>query len=104
MEKTATTFASFSEFYPFYLNEHRDRNCRRLHFVGTTLVIATAIYALFSGHYLAFLLLPVFGYSFAWVGHFYFEKNCPATFEHPFYSLMGDFVMYRDVWLGRVKL
>jgi hypothetical protein len=46
--------------------------------------------------------MPVAGYSFAWVGHFFFEKNRPATFQHPFYSLLGDFVMYRDMVLGRV--
>ena len=104
MGKTAGQFHSFHEFYPLYLNEHANRQCRRLHFAGTTLVIATIIYVLFSGDVAALWLVPLFGYGFAWAGHFFFEKNRPATFRHPFYSLAGDFVMYRDVWLGRVQL
>jgi len=104
METAAAAFHSFSQFYPYYLGEHPDQTCRRLHFAGTSLVIATAIYAIVSGHYAALWLMPVFGYGFAWVGHFFFEKNRPATFKHPLYSLMGDFVMYRDIWLGRVKI
>lgn len=104
MEKPIPQFASFSQFYPFYLGEHTDRTCRRLHFAGTSLVIATVVYALLSRHYAVLWLVPVFGYGFAWVGHFFFEKNRPATFKHPLYSLLGDFVMYKDVWLGNVKL
>lgn len=104
MKEAVPQFASFSQFYPFYLGEHTDRTCRRLHFVGTSLVIATVVYALLSRHYALLWLVPVFGYGFAWVGHFFFEKNRPATFKHPLYSLLGDFVMYKDVWLGNVKL
>ncbi|MGM0564588.1 MAG: Mpo1-like protein [Pseudomonadota bacterium] len=96
-------FASFKEFYPYYLQEHSDRVCRRLHFVGTTGVLAILAYALITTTWWMLWLLPVFGYGFAWVGHFFFEHNRPATFKHPFYSLMGDFVMYRDMWLGRVS-
>lgn len=104
MEKAITHFDSFNQFYPFYLGEHANRTCRRLHFIGTSLVIATIVFALLTRHYATLWLVPVFGYGFAWVGHFYFEKNRPATFKHPFYSLLGDFVMYKDVWLGNVKL
>lgn len=99
-----TSFASFAEFYPFYLGEHTDRTCRRLHFIGTTLVLATALSALVTAHWSWLWLLPLFGYGFAWVGHFFFEKNRPATFQHPLYSLMGDFLMYRDIWIGRVTI
>jgi hypothetical protein len=97
-------FESFAQFYPFYLGEHADRSCRRLHFIGTSLVIATAVSAIVTGNWTWLLILPVFGYGFAWVGHFFFEKNRPATFKYPLYSLLGDFVMYRDIWIGRVKL
>ena len=103
MEKAAS-YGSFNEFYPFYLSEHADRTCRRLHFAGTSLVILIALSALLSGRYGLLWLLPVVGYGCAWVGHFYFEKNRPATFKYPFYSLMGDFVMYKDIWSGRIKL
>lgn len=104
MEKTVPVYASFSEFYPFYLGEHADRTCRRLHFIGTSLVILTALCAVATQHFAWLWLLPVFGYGFAWVGHFFFEKNRPATFKYPFYSLMGDFVMYKDIWAGKIKL
>jgi hypothetical protein len=104
MGKTAGDYASFREFYPFYLGEHRDRMDRRLHFAGTTLVIATLAYALTTAQFGYLLLLPLFGYGFAWAGHFFFEKNRPATFKYPFYSLIGDFVMYKDIWTGKLKL
>jgi hypothetical protein len=103
MEKTAG-FGSFNEFYPFYLSEHADRTCRRLHFAGTSLVILVAATAVLSRRYGLLWLLPVVGYGFAWVGHFYFEKNRPATFKYPFYSLFGDFVMYKDIWSGKIRL
>lgn len=96
-------YQSFAEFYPYYLQEHSDSTCRRLHFAGTTLVIAVIIGVLLSGQWVWLWALPVLGYGFAWVGHFFFEKNRPATFKHPLYSLAGDFVMYKDMWLGRVK-
>jgi hypothetical protein len=97
-------FASFREFYPFYLAEHADVRCRRLHFAGTTLVIATAVFALVSGHLAALALAPVFGYGCAWVGHFCFEHNRPATFKAPLYSLFGDWVMYAQMISGRIRL
>jgi len=97
-------FASFREFYPFYLSEHRDRRCRRLHFAGSTLVLLIVLLALASGRAAWLWLAPVAGYGCAWVGHFAYEKNRPATFRHPLYSLMGDWVMYWQVLRGRVKL
>lgn len=103
MDISRHRFTSFAEFYPFYLAEHRDSSCRRLHFVGTSLVIALLAYTLASGVWWLLLAVPVAGYAFAWIGHFMFEKNRPATFQHPFYSLLGDFVMYRDMLLGKVQ-
>ena len=95
-------FNSFAEFYPYYLSEHSNSTCRRLHFIGTTLVIFILALTIGRGAWMLLWVLPVAGYSFAWIGHFFFEKNRPATFQHPFYSLLGDFVMYRDMILGRV--
>lgn len=103
MNRTAQ-FRSFAEFYPYYLGEHSNPTCRRLHFVGTSLVIALMAYTIGSGKWLLLLALPVFGYGFAWVGHFFFERNRPATFTHPLYSLIGDFVMFRDILLGKISL
>lgn len=96
-------FKSFSEFYPYYLDEHKDRNCRRLHFVGSALVLLVLATAVVTQAWLWLLALPVIGYGFAWVGHFVFEKNRPATFKHPLYSLMGDWVMFRDMLIGRIR-
>lgn len=95
-------FNSFAEFYPYYLSEHSNSTCRRLHFIGTTLVIFILALTIGRGAWMLLWALPLAGYTFAWVGHFFFEKNRPATFQHPFYSLLGDFVMYRDMILGRV--
>lgn len=97
-------FNSFSEFYPFYLSEHQDRVNRRLHFVGSTLVIGLVLFALVTQQWLWLAAVPLAGYGFAWFGHFFFEKNKPATFNHPMYSLMGDWVMYKDILTGKVKL
>ena len=99
---TQQTFNSFSEFYPFYLSEHADRTSRRLHVIGTGIVITLLIAALLTQNGWLLLAVPVAGYGFAWVGHFFFEKNKPATFQHPLYSLMGDFVMFKDVLRGRI--
>jgi hypothetical protein len=96
--------ASFREFYAFYLSEHKNRNCRRLHFVGTALVLATLIAALILRDARWLWLAPLFGYGFAWVGHYVFEKNRPATFKHPLYSFIGDWVMFADVLRGRVSI
>lgn len=100
--KAGSSFKNFAEFYPYYLSEHADRTCRRLHFVGTTLVIAMTLLAVLKGPLWLLFLVPVAGYGFAWLGHFVFEKNRPATFQHPFYSLWGDFVMYKDMLTGKI--
>jgi hypothetical protein len=95
-------YRSFADFYPHYLAEHSKRTTRRLHFAGTLLVILTLLYALATQRWLLLALMPVFGYGFAWVGHFAFEKNRPATFKHPLYSLAGDFLMFKDMLTGRI--
>jgi len=97
-------FTSFAEFYPYYLAEHSNRNCRRLHFVGSLLVLAVIGYAIVARNPWALLAIPLIGYGFAWVGHFVFEKNKPATFKYPAWSLAGDWVMFKDILIGRVKI
>lgn len=95
-------YTSFAEFYPFYLTQHGDRANRRLHFCGTTLVLAITLAALITGHWTLFWAVPLAGYGFAWVGHFFIEKNRPATFTYPIYSLMGDFVMFWEMLTGKI--
>lgn len=96
-------FARFADFYPFYLSEHGNRTCRRLHFVGTSLSLCclAALLVTLNPWWLPAAL--VCGYSFAWIGHFVFEKNRPATFKYPFYSFAGDWVMYAQIWSGKIK-
>lgn len=95
-------YQSFRDFYPSYLAEHANPICRRLHFVGTALVLLVGAAALITREWLWLLAVPVLGYGFAWVGHLVFERNRPATFRHPLYSLAGDFVMFRDMLMRRV--
>lgn len=101
--ETSQRFSSFAEFYPYYLQEHSNATCRRLHYVGSLLVLAIIAYAVMTQQWLWLLAIPLVGYGFAWVGHFVFEKNRPATFDYPFYSLMGDWVMLKDALTGRIK-
>lgn len=96
-------FSSFREFYPHYLIEHADARCRRMHFIGSWLVLVALVLALIHSWWWL-VAMPAFGYGFAWIGHFAFEKNRPATFTHPLYSLMGDWVMFADILRGRVRI
>jgi hypothetical protein len=97
-------FKTFAEFYPFYLGEHQNRTCRRLHFLGSTLSLVCLAMLLSSGRPVWLLYGLLAGYGCAWIGHFVFEKNKPASFSRPLYSFMGDWVMYKDLWTGRIKL
>ncbi len=96
-------FKSFAEFYPYYMREHSNLVCRKLHFIGTCAVIALALLFFFTGIFPVLLFIPVVGYGFAWTGHFFFEKNRPATFKYPLYSLMGDFKMFWEILAGKIK-
>lgn len=87
-------FKSFNEFYPFYLTEHSNKTNRILHFIGTSISITLFVYALLTQRFSLIWICFLFGYAFAWVGHFIFEKNRPATFKYPLYSFKADFVMW----------
>ena len=101
--QAAVKYASFREFYPFYLAEHANRTCRRLHFVGTTLGLAMFVTALASLDPWWLLAGLACGYAFAWVGHFFFEHNRPATFTYPLYSFAGDWVMWSQILRGKIR-
>ena len=96
-------YASMREFYPFYLSQHRDPTCRRLHFVGTSIALAVIVVALATGHWHWLLVALAQGYAWAWIGHYFFEHNRPATFSHPFYSFLGDWRMWFDMLTGRLR-
>ena len=95
-------FASFAEFYPYYLDEHRNRSSRRLHFVGSCGVLVLLAVAVVTSDWRWVLGALGCGYGLAWIGHFVFEKNRPATFRHPVYSFLGDWAMFRDILRGRI--
>jgi hypothetical protein len=93
-------YQSFAAFYPFYISEHQNPTSRRLHVVGTGLVIIALIAGGLVNPWF-FAAAPIVGYFFAWVGHFFFEKNRPATFTYPLWSLLGDFRMFFEVVTGK---
>ena len=96
-------YRRFADFYPFYLSEHRNRTCRRLHFAGATLALICLALLVWTRNPWWLLAGFVCGYAFAWVGHMGFEKNRPATFKYPFYSFAGDWVMYAQIWRGEIR-
>ena len=98
-----THYASFAEFYPDYLAQHSNRICRELHFIGSTLSLILFGALLLTANLWFLLAAFVAGYGFAWVGHFVFEKNRPATFKYPLYSFMGDWVMYWQMLTGQAS-
>jgi hypothetical protein len=98
----ARKYGSFAEFYPFYLSEHSDRTCRRLHFAGSTLALLCLVTLIVTRNPWWLLAGLLCGYGFAWVGHFVFEKNQPASFKQPLYSFMGDWKMFWQILTGRI--
>jgi hypothetical protein len=100
---SAQEYESLKEFYPFYLSQHQNTVCRILHFIGTGLVIAAFVsfWLTFNGWYL--LAMPLLGYGFAWVGHYFYEQNKPATFQYPGYSLASDFILFWDLLRGKER-
>lgn len=96
-------FTSLKEFFPFYLSEHRNPTSRILHFIGTSLIAVWIVLAIVTRNASWLWLIPVGGYGFAWVGHFFFEKNRPATFQYPLYSLASDFILFWRLLTGQER-
>jgi hypothetical protein len=96
-------FNSFAAFYPYDLSQHSHRVCRRWHFIGSTLVLAIVLLAVVTRQWGWLWLLPLAGYGCAWIGHYVYQKNRPATFTHPLYSLRGDWVMYGQMLRGKLR-
>ena len=92
---------TFEEFWPFYVSQHSRSSTRALHFAGTTMVLGSLAAGLLASPWLVLAAFPL-GYGPAWIGHFFFEKNRPATFTYPLWSLRGDFRMYVLMLTGRM--
>ena len=97
-------YKSFEEFYPYYLSEHANKYTKLMHFIGTSIGLIMLINFFISFKFLFLLLAFTSGYAFAWVGHFFIEKNKPATFKYPIYSFIGDHKMYLEIILGKHKI
>ena len=95
-------FASVADFYPYYLGEHANRTSRRLHLIGSSMALVLFVYGCISWQWQPVLAGFIVGYSFAWLGHFFFEKNKPATFKYPLYSFCCDWIMYKDILTGKI--
>jgi len=88
-----TRHRRFQDFWPHYLREHKRPATRRLHYAGTALVLLIAAAAAATRDWRLLALLPLAGYGFAWFSHAIVERNRPATFTYPFWSLAADFRM-----------
>jgi hypothetical protein len=95
---------NYQDFYRFYLTEHHDLKCRRLHFLGSSLGLLALTTAVLKKQkrYVGYGLFA--GYACAWVGHFVFEKNKPASFKQPLYSFISDWRMYYHIVTGQISL
>ncbi|MCH8686112.1 DUF962 domain-containing protein [Pedomonas mirosovicensis] len=102
-KRPSNRIETYDEFFLYYLREHARPATRRWHYAGTALVILAAAAILATGHLIWLPILLLAGYGPAWISHFFIEKNRPATFRHPFWSLISDFRMF-GLWLtGRLR-
>lgn len=97
-------YETLKEFYKFYLEEHNNKINRSLHFIGTAGVVLLVLFFAITLNWLYLICTPLVGYGFAWVGHFFFEKNKPATFQYPLYSLASDFILFYDIIRGKESI
>lgn len=94
---------TFKEYYSQYLLLHQNKNCRRLHFIGQIATILFVMYSVVNNLFLL-LLAPFVVYPFAWSGHFFFEKNKPAAFKRPLWAKACDWIMFKDILIGKIRL
>jgi hypothetical protein len=99
---TADRIQTYQQFWPFYLGEHQKPATRWLHFVGTHVGLGCLVLGLVTPNRYWIAGWPIASYAFAWVAHFFVEKNRPATFTYPFWSLISDYRMVAYMWLGRI--
>ena len=100
---TEKKYKTLKAFYPYYLTEHQDFTCRTLHFIGTGLVLGLLSVGLALQQFSLWWWMPLAGYGFAWVGHFFFEKNKAATFQYPLFSLASDFIMFYHILTFQIQ-
>ena len=96
-------YTTFEQFWPHYLREHAKPGTRTYHYIGTALGLIAIAAAVVTGNWLLILLVPLLGYGFAWVSHAFVERNKPATFTYPLWSLMSDYRMFFLAMTGRIR-
>jgi hypothetical protein len=96
-------FKTFADFWPHYLSEHSKPATRVIHCLGTMVAIAVVTLTIAAGKWWLFPIALIPGYTFAWAGHFFIEKNRPATFTHPLWSFLGDWKMLALMLTRRLK-
>ena len=96
-------YQNYKDFFPFYLREHSRKSTLMLHYFGTTGYLALFLTLIFSQNFLLLPLIFLAGYGPAWIGHFFYEKNKPATFSYPLWSLRGDHHMVYLLLTGNLK-
>lgn len=93
-EKFKSKFSNFQQFWPFYLSQHRNRMNRFMHLAGASTGLTLGFFLALQDQLLyAVIVMLVAGYGLSWIGHFFFEKNRPATFKYPIYSFFADIKM-----------
>lgn len=100
---TDRKFETFEDFWPYYVTEHKEPATRLLHFIGTTAGFACVAGAVVFKKRWLFAVAPVVGYGCSWIGHFFIEKNKPATFKHPLWSFRGDMRMWHLMVRGKMQ-
>tara|TARA_A100001515_G_C4558090_1_gene205678 strand:+ start:715 stop:1005 length:291 start_codon:yes stop_codon:yes gene_type:complete len=94
---------TFSQYYQHYLSLHQNKWCRRLHVLGQLTTVIFTIFVLSNWYWYLIPLIPFVVYPFAWSGHYFFEKNEPAAFKNPLWAKASDWVMLKDILIGRIS-
>tara|TARA_Y100001970_G_scaffold52902_1_gene66929 strand:- start:399 stop:692 length:294 start_codon:yes stop_codon:yes gene_type:complete len=95
---------NLNQYYEHYVTLHQNPKCRLLHFLGQIATILFLIFIIYKKFWLMFLIVPFIVYPFAWSGHYFFEKNKPAAFNNPIYAKISDWIMFKEILLGRLNI
>tara|TARA_R100000808_G_C2133429_1_gene142154 strand:+ start:1109 stop:1414 length:306 start_codon:yes stop_codon:yes gene_type:complete len=95
---------NLEEYYKYYLTLHQHPKCRLMHFIGQLMTIIAALVIFINWYWYLIPIIPFLVYPFAWIGHYAFEKNTPAAFTNPWYAKASDWLMFRDILKGRLKI
>ncbi len=95
---------TISEYYKYYLTLHQHPKCKLLHFIGQLVTIIFLFWVISNWYWYLLPIVPFVIYPFAWSGHYFFEKNKPAAFHNPVKAKISDWIMFKDILLGRLRI